>query len=422
MGRGAARQATRDGAGRRGPHRDPRSLPVQPALPHRPSQRAMDRRGPRLQERHPGGRPAGPARRARRRRRDRGRQHAVRVPRGRAGSTRRSTSTRPWSRRASREPTLAAGLASACTHMAGPGARRPPSRCSSSARPAPARRWSRARSTRCRGAAGAVRRGQLRRAARDAGRERAVRLRARRVLRRASRDRPGLVRAADGGTLFLDEIGELPRGVAGGAPARPAGARGDAGRRDRAGAGRPARRRRHAPRPRRPMVARRRFRADLSRACAASRVALPPLRERREDLGCSLAAACSRRAAPAATRLRLRARRRARAASATTGRSTCASWSRRSRRRWCSPRRRSRSTLPHLPEPIAARPRARLGERRGGRTRAAARARGAAPADGAPARARRQRLRGGARARHHAHADPPLGPALRPRPGGVSLR
>ena len=39
-------------------------------------------------------------------------------------------------------------------------------------------------------------------------------------------DRPGLVRGADGGTLFLDEIAELRAGVAGRAPARPAGARG----------------------------------------------------------------------------------------------------------------------------------------------------------------------------------------------------
>ena len=43
-----------------------------------------------------------------------------------------------------------------------------------------------------------------------AARERALRLRARRVHRAPSRPKPGLLEIADGGSLFLDEIAELP--------------------------------------------------------------------------------------------------------------------------------------------------------------------------------------------------------------------
>jgi hypothetical protein len=67
----------------------------------------------------------------------------------------------------------------------------------------------------------------------------------------AHADHAGLVRAADKGTLFLDEIGDLPGGVAGRAPAGPAGARGHAGRRHAPGRGRRPHHRRHPPRSRR---------------------------------------------------------------------------------------------------------------------------------------------------------------------------
>jgi two-component system NtrC family response regulator len=99
----------------------------------------------------------------------------------------------------------------------------------------------------------------------------------------AMRDQPGLFRAADGGTLFLDEIGEMPlamqarllRVLADG-EVRPVGAtRGvkvdvrivAATNRDLSAE-----------------VQRGTFREDLFFRIAGVRVALPPLRERREDL------------------------------------------------------------------------------------------------------------------------------------------
>ena len=102
-------------------------------------------------------------------------------------------------------------------------------------------------------------------------------------------DRPGLIRAADGGTLFLDEIGDLPlpaqaaflrvlqeREVVpvGGTAAVPVDIRvvcashRDVGR----------------------MVEERIFRADLFQRLVGRSVDLPPLRERREDLGLLIAA------------------------------------------------------------------------------------------------------------------------------------
>ena len=54
---------------------------------------------------------------------------------------------------------------------------------------------------------------QLRGAAGDAARERALRPRARRLHRRRPATSPGASSSADGGTLFLDEIGELPPAV-----------------------------------------------------------------------------------------------------------------------------------------------------------------------------------------------------------------
>ncbi len=65
-------------------------------------------------------------------------------------------------------------------------------------------------STTPRSGAAAVHEHQLRGAAGEPARERAVRARARRV-HRARMQKPGLFETADGGTVFLDEIGEMRR-------------------------------------------------------------------------------------------------------------------------------------------------------------------------------------------------------------------
>jgi len=109
----------------------------------------------------------------------------------------------------------------------------------------------------------------------------------------ADRDRPGLVRAANGGTLFLDEIGELPHAaqvallrvlqerevtpVGGTRPVRVDFGLVTATHRDL-----PA------------QIAAGRFRADLFARIAGHRIAVPPLRERREDLGLLVAALLGR--------------------------------------------------------------------------------------------------------------------------------
>jgi transcriptional regulator with GAF, ATPase, and Fis domain len=119
----------------------------------------------------------------------------------------------------------------------------------------------------------------------------------------ADQDRPGLVRSADRGTLFLDEIGDLP------AAAQAALLRalqehevlpvGDirpvkvdlrvvvATHRDLDA-----------------MVARNEFRADLLARIAGLRLDLPPLRERREDLGLLVAALLGRHAGDRAGSMR----------------------------------------------------------------------------------------------------------------------
>jgi DNA-binding NtrC family response regulator len=120
----------------------------------------------------------------------------------------------------------------------------------------------------------------------------------------ASEDRPGLVRSADGGTLFLDEIADLPppsqaaflrvlqeREVVpvGGTRAVPVDLRVVAATHRDLDA----------------LVAAGQFRQDLRARLDGFRLELPPLRERREDLGLLLAALL-RRAAPRAGEVQLR--------------------------------------------------------------------------------------------------------------------
>jgi DNA-binding NtrC family response regulator len=116
----------------------------------------------------------------------------------------------------------------------------------------------------------------------------------------AHEDRPGLIRSADKGTLFLDEIGDLPlEGQAallrvlqegellpvGGVKALPVDVRVIAATHRDLGA----------------MVERETFRADLLARLTGFTVVLPPLRERREDLGALLHILLARPASPAAT-------------------------------------------------------------------------------------------------------------------------
>ena len=112
----------------------------------------------------------------------------------------------------------------------------------------------------------------------------------------ATEDRPGLFRAADGGTLFLDEIADLPM-LAQAALLRvlqesevlPVGATRPVHVDVRVVAA--------AQRDLRSLAAAGRFRPDLLARLDAFTVELPPLRERREDLGL-LCAALLRRLAP----------------------------------------------------------------------------------------------------------------------------
>jgi DNA-binding NtrC family response regulator len=111
----------------------------------------------------------------------------------------------------------------------------------------------------------------------------------------ALEDRPGLVRASDGGTLFLDEIGEL-------APAAQVSLL----RVIQEAAVRPLGSTRSLPvdlrlicathRDLEEMVAQDKFRADLLARLNGLAVHLPPLRERREDLGLIVASLLARHA------------------------------------------------------------------------------------------------------------------------------
>src|SRR5690606_4641385 len=120
----------------------------------------------------------------------------------------------------------------------------------------------------------------------------------------ASEDRPGLVRAAHSGTLFLDEIAELPLGSQvkllrvlqegevtplGGTQPIPVDVRVVAAS--------------HRSLPE--LVEAGRFRADLYARLAGAHITLPPLRQRREDLGLLIGALLRRIAGDAAASLRL---------------------------------------------------------------------------------------------------------------------
>src|SRR5207244_11071980 len=120
----------------------------------------------------------------------------------------------------------------------------------------------------------------------------------------ATEGRPGLFRAADGGTLFLDEIADLPM-LAQAALLRvlqesevlPVGATRPVHVDVRVVAA--------AQRDLRSLAAAGRFRPDLLARLDAFTVALPPLRERREDLGLLCAALLRRLAPDRCERLRL---------------------------------------------------------------------------------------------------------------------
>ena len=163
--------------------------------------------------------------------------------------------------------------------------RAPRCRCCSPARPAPARTSPRGSSTPGRRRNGALRADQLRRHPQRADGGRAVRLRARRVLRRGARTTTASSSAAAGGTVFLDEIDDTPQDAADQAAARARGPRRHAGSARTSGAGRLPHRRRDQPRPAPSSIAARRRSAPTStsawRSCS---IELPPLRERLEDL------------------------------------------------------------------------------------------------------------------------------------------
>jgi sigma-54 interacting transcriptional regulator/FHA domain-containing protein len=120
----------------------------------------------------------------------------------------------------------------------------------------------------------------------------------------ATRDEPGLVRAADRGTLFLDEIGDLPL-TAQAALLRVLQEREVVP----VGGSRPVkvdlRVVAATHRPLDKMAAEGAFRADLLARLAGYRHVLPPLRARREDLGLILGELLRRSEIPGAGELRL---------------------------------------------------------------------------------------------------------------------
>ena len=117
-------------------------------------------------------------------------------------------------------------------------------------------------------------------------------------------DRPGLIRESDGGTLFLDEIGELPAAaqaallrVLQDGEVRPLGGSRAVKVNLRLASA--------THRDLESMIEGSQFRRDLYARLSGHHVSLPPLRERREDLGLLVADLLERLAPARAARLRL---------------------------------------------------------------------------------------------------------------------
>jgi transcriptional regulator of acetoin/glycerol metabolism len=115
--------------------------------------------------------------------------------RGSGAPTRRSASARRGGRAARRRRQRGGDVDGLITGESGTGKEEIAATCTGAAR-----------------ARAAVRRRQLRRHRRDAGRERAVRTREGGV-HGSTASRTGSIEAADGGTLFLDEVGELSAAI-----------------------------------------------------------------------------------------------------------------------------------------------------------------------------------------------------------------
>jgi DNA-binding NtrC family response regulator len=125
----------------------------------------------------------------------------------------------------------------------------------------------------------------------------------------ATDDRPGLLRASDGGTLFLDEVGELAL------PAQAALLRALQEREVRpVGAVRPIevdlRVVCATHRDLEAMAAQEQFRSDLLARLTGFTLRLPPLRERREDIGALIASTLSERTASSEVRFTTSAARK----------------------------------------------------------------------------------------------------------------
>src|SRR5262249_27655720 len=153
-------------------------------------------------------------------------------------------------------------------------------------------------------------------------------------------DRVGLFRNAERGTLFLDEICELPLEsqaallrVVQQKELTPLGASRAVTVDVRIVAA--------TNRVVTDEIAEGKFRRDLYARLSSYELPLPPLRERREDLGLLVATVIATIAPPSRARSRAIPRGRS---SPTPGRTTSASSSKRCRRRWRSPRARSASS------------------------------------------------------------------------------